>query len=127
MKLFSILVFSGAVLLSSCKHDPITAGNNPVPVDSLCFERDVLPIFQINCAKSGCHDDITAEEGFRATSYASIIKKIKPKSLSGSKIWEVIHDSGEDRMPPPPNPPLTADQVNTIKTWIMEGAFSDCK
>jgi hypothetical protein len=26
------------------------------------------------------------------------------------------------RMPPPPRPPLSADQIETIRTWIREGA-----
>jgi hypothetical protein len=29
------------------------------------------------------------------------------------------------RMPPPPMPPLAADQIQIIVTWIQEGAVDD--
>src|SRR5690349_8075119 len=42
---------------------------------ALCFERDILPIFQSNCAKSGCHDAASAQDGYVFTSYQTITAK----------------------------------------------------
>ncbi|TXH54461.1 MAG: hypothetical protein E6Q89_07980 [Bacteroidia bacterium] len=111
----------GVSLLYSCKHDlPSPSVNNPnlpsIPKDTnqglsdtaLCFERDVLPIFISNCAKSGCHDAITQQKGYVFTSYATITsKKFKAGNLNDTELWEKITEQDhKDRMPPPPNTPL---------------------
>ena len=41
-----------------------TGSGSTGPDTSLCFERDILPIFISNCAKSGCHDASSHQEGF---------------------------------------------------------------
>src|SRR5690349_2132712 len=77
------------MLVTSCEHDPVgpidpgpgpidTTGNpidttgNPIdttdhgtPCDPnvVYFEMSILPLLKSNCAKSGCHDAITHEEG----------------------------------------------------------------
>ncbi len=128
----------------ACKHDvpkPAipTSGNptnpgdtskptNPNPTNSddtaLCFERDILPIFISNCAKSGCHDAATRQEGFEFTSYTTITsKKFKPGDLDDTELWEKITENDHDkRMPPPPNAPLTSQQIALIRDWILRGA-----
>lgn len=127
----------GVSLLYSCKHDlPTPNVNNPnlpsIPKDTnqglsdtaLCFERDVLPIFISNCAKSGCHDAITQQKGYVFTSYATITsKKFKAGNLNDTELWEKITEQDhKDRMPPPPNTPLTITQQDIIKDWILRGA-----
>lgn len=119
----------------SCKHQvavpeksnggDTTGNNNGGSNDStgsslICFEGEVLPIFQSSCAKSGCHDAVSHEEGYILTSYSNIMRKgIKPGNPAESELFEKIV-SGE--MPPAGNPKLTNEQVNTIKQWIVEGA-----
>jgi len=131
-----LLLLVIALLLFSCKHQVIFPGDkgNGTGTDStgtdssgnssgdtlVCFEGEILPIFQTSCAKSGCHDAGTHEEGYVLDSYQNITKNgIKPGNPNGSKIYEVIV-SGE--MPPSGNPKLTKDQVSLIKQWIVEGA-----
>lgn len=91
---------------------------------SICFERDILPIFRSSCAISGCHDNITRKEGLDLTRYETIIRKgIKPYNPSESKIYKVlIEDDEDDRMPPPPYPRLSQDKITKIYRWIAEGA-----
>lgn len=98
-------------------------GNNG-PDTSLCFERDILPIFVSNCAKSGCHDAATRKEGYQFTSWATITaKKFKPGDPDDTELYEKItEDDHDDRMPPPPNAPLTQAQIALIKNWIERGA-----
>lgn len=96
--------------------------------DDICFERDVLPIFQENCALSGCHNSESRKHGFVFDSYINITtsnrgRAITPYNLKKSKVYKKItEDSGEDRMPPPPNPPLTSAEISIINKWIMAGA-----
>ncbi len=44
-------------------------------------------------------------------------------TLTVAILYEVITETDEDkRMPQPPNAPLSADQINLIAKWIMQGA-----
>lgn len=115
--------------VNACKHEvPLQQVNTtpisgPVPNNGVCFESDILPLFQSNCAKSGCHDAITKKEGLILDSYANIMRKdIVPGKADNSKIYKVLFETGSDKMPPPPNPDLTAAQKALIGKWINEGA-----
>lgn len=90
----------------------------------VCFEADILPIFRSSCAKSGCHDVASSQDGYVLDSYANIVKRgIKPGDANKSDIYEAITDNDpSDRMPQVPNPPLTNAQIDLIKRWINEGA-----
>jgi uncharacterized membrane protein len=98
--------------------------------DDICFERDVLPIFKENCALSGCHNSESRKEGFVFDSYENITtsnrgRAIIPFNLKRSKVYKKItEDTSEDRMPPPPNPPLTGAEISIINKWIMSGALN---
>jgi len=124
-------------LVSNCIHDPLvdpeSPGENPEPGcitdDQICFESSVLPIFVSSCAKPGCHDAETHEEGFILDSYSNIVRKgIKPGNANDSELYEVLFEDGEDRMPPSPDAPLTQAQKDSIKVWINQGAknTTDC-
>jgi mono/diheme cytochrome c family protein len=134
------------ILLTACEHDPIAGPVDPdpdpndtidnpidtteegVPCDPavVYFTTEVLPILRSNCAKSGCHDAITQEEDIILDSYSNVMNSddvVKPFDLDDSEMFERITDSDPDkRMPPPPHERLTADQINTIATWILQGA-----
>lgn len=89
---------------------------------TVCFERDVMPIFRANCALSGCHSDINPEDDLPLTSYSKIMKKIKPYSTTDSKIFKVITRNDNEVMPPSPYSKLTNEQIELIRRWINEGA-----
>ncbi|MCB0567350.1 MAG: hypothetical protein KDD01_23525 [Phaeodactylibacter sp.] len=151
------LIFGMGLALSifSCQHEPITiegdnnpvdtTGNNPIdttgnnPTDTtttgipcdpnvVYFELDVLPILRSNCAKSGCHDENSAQDGVILTSFESVMAtgKIEPFDLNDSEIYEVIVETDPDkRMPQPPNAPLTSAQINLVASWILQGAKNE--
>jgi cytochrome c553 len=104
-----------------------TSTTNPLDT-SLCFERDILPIFRTSCAKSGCHDAASHEEGYVLDSYSNIMNSgdddgIVPGDASESEIYEAItEDDIDKRMPRYPNPPLSSAQKSLIRRWINEGA-----
>lgn len=119
-------------LLASCQHEPFSTNaglpggsppNGTGPAGTVCFESDILPIFNSSCAKSGCHDAGTRAEGYVLDSYNNIVRKgVVSGNASKSKIYEVLFKSGSDRMPEPPNPALTSAQIALIAQWINEGA-----
>jgi hypothetical protein len=150
---FFLVFVAGLLWLSSCKHDipivipidpviPIdtsditdttditdTVDINPDPCDpdSVYFETDILPMLISNCAMSGCHDDASHEDGVILTSYSKVMNTadVKPFDLNDSKLYEAITETdSDDKMPPPPNTPLSSDQVALIAKWIMQGALN---
>jgi len=92
--------------------------------------RDILPVFISNCAKSGCHDAASHEEGFVFTSYETITsKEFVPGKPDKTELYKAItEDDADDIMPQQPNAPLTSEQIALIRTWILQGApnTSDC-
>ncbi len=107
----------------SCRHEIPTLPDTPVGPTGICFENDILPIFQSYCAKSGCHDAATASDGYALDSYANIVSKgLRAGDAQDSEIYEVLIENGDDRMPQQPNDPLSTAQINLIAQWINEGA-----
>lgn len=93
----------------------------------VCFDRDLKPVFLSNCAKNGCHDEVTAKEGIRLTDYTAILsgdELVNPGKPAESKIYKVITRDPEDEdfMPPKPSNPLSQSQVDSIFNWIKSGA-----
>jgi hypothetical protein len=152
---FSVLAFIVfilmMILLWGCKHEPILpelnpeetsnggntggtgggtgngSGNTGIPCDpdSVYFQNDILPLFVSNCAKSGCHDATSHQDGIVLNSYSAIMSsgEIEAGDPSEGDIMEVITENDPDKiMPQPPNAPLTSAQVNMIATWISQGA-----
>lgn len=124
--IIGLLVAIGISMIASCKHEPPV---NPNPVNnttdtSVCFDRDILPIFISGCAKAGCHDANSAQEDYQLTDYVNIVKRgIVAGNPGESKIYNVITLADPNkRMPQAPNPALTTAQQELIRRWIAEGA-----
>lgn len=89
----------------------------------VCFDTEILPLLVSNCGESGCHNSTTKKDGYDLTSYASIVRKgISAGNPNSSKIYTVLSDSGEDRMPPSPRASLTSAEKKLIADWITQGA-----
>lgn len=143
-KAFILLLTISAVLMYACRHTPPEAipvqpggggnggtnGGGGTGSDVVCFESQVLPVFQSNCAKSGCHDAASHQKGYVLDSYDNLFKKegkaedknIRLYNPENSELYEVLFETGTKKMPPPPNPELTTVQKNLIARWINEGA-----
>ncbi len=122
--LFSVLVI---LLVWSCTKDktprPVSTTHEPCDPTKIYFQTQVMPIFNSNCAMSGCHDATTRQDGVNLSTYEGIRNEVKPGNPGGSDIMEMITESKEDeRMPPPPRPRLSAEQISIISKWIQQGA-----
>jgi len=90
-KLLIIVSVFISIVMWACKHTPpdqpvftpagggsATGGGGTgggTGSAAVCFEAEVLPIFQTNCAKSGCHDAASHQDGYVLNSYDSLFKK----------------------------------------------------
>ena len=111
------------VMAWGCKHEIIQDPGAGKGSTEICFESEVLPIFQSNCAKSGCHDAISHREGRVLNSYDNIMRNgIVPGNALSSGLFKVLYASGESKMPPNGNTSLTDAQKSTIGIWINQGA-----
>ena len=85
------------------------------------FAKDVMPIFQQNCA--GCHGPTQQISGFRVDRRSVMLDRrgVVPGSSVNSFLFHRI--SGTDYgMQMPPTGALKPEQIQTIKTWIDQGA-----
>ena len=113
------------------KKDTTTVNNNNNNVDTLtvvtdtsvCFQRDVLPIFTSSCAKAGCHDATTRKDGYYLSNYAGIISKGLVKGNSASS--KIYTKCVSGKMPESPTPKLDSTQLSYIRRWIVKGAPND--
>jgi len=101
----------------------------PQNMDTICFAQNIAPLIQSSCGKIGCHDATTHAGDYVLTNYSTLMREgVVPYNATGSKIYQVTSPtSGEDLMPPSPNPALTADQRELLRKWIAQGALnSNC-
>lgn len=91
------------------------------------FSRNVLPVFTVNCAISGCHDDNSAAASLRLNSYQNVLKGSKsgaviyPYDSSTSKLIKRIKGTETPRMPKDRSTLSTSDQ-SLLANWISGGA-----
>ena len=123
IKKAAVFFLTIAIIAFSCKHEiPVV-----VPVvhntPTVCFESDVLPLFQSNCAKSNCHDAISAERGYVLDGFSNIVSRgIIPGDSTNSLLYKSLIGDGTRLMPQGDNNPLTTAQIHLIAVWINERA-----
>lgn len=116
----AILLFSFAgIMLESCKHDSNIINDLP----EVCFEAQILPIFQTSCALSGCHDASSRESGLVLDSYDNIVKHVQAGDPYKSRIYKSITDIWSDEMMPP-GQSLSLESRTLIRVWIEQGAMN---
>lgn len=128
--LFFILTIG--VMVVSCKHDPVLPDPDEPPViiencdpDTVYFQNEIQPLLNSSCGIAGCHDAGSASDGVVLTDYFSVIRTadVRPGNPNGSDLFEVLTEKDPDkRMPPPPNQPLSEEQIAKIEKWIRQGA-----
>ncbi len=105
----------------------------PVPIEPVSDDKinfsHVAPIFATRCAK--CHTDNglmgEAPEGYRLTSYASILSashrvRVVPGKPAASELLRRIKGQAVPRMPFDGPPYLSDEEIHKIQAWIANGA-----
>lgn len=116
---------------TTCDTATITTGTGTSQTDTVCFAQDIWPIVKSSCAITptsgqGCHNGGNREAPVYS-GYSSLLPYINKSNPLNSKLYRVITGAGEDPMPPYPYSSLSTDQINSFKTWLMQGApNNDC-
>src|SRR6266851_7217768 len=96
----------------------ILSAKPPAKVD---FANDVLPILRQNCVS--CHGPAQQSSGMRLDRKSVVLGRrgVVPGSSDNSFLYHRISGSAFG-MQMPPTGALRAEQIQTIKTWIDQGA-----
>lgn len=145
MRSFSLLLFL-AVMLAACSSDSdntITGpddnnnnnnNNGGGVIENVRFSTQVGPIFAATCSGSGCHNP-GAQSGVRLGSWSQVMSSVGqryggpivlPGNAAGSPLVDKLGSSPRFgvRMPDGGGA-LSSTQVQTIATWINEGALNN--
>lgn len=106
---------------------------DPNPDRPVSFSEDIQPIFNGNCAVSGCHDSGTQESGVDLSSYDAALNSvgvqygteiIQPGDPNNSPIVDKIsNDDPEFGQRMPFNrQPLSEAEIDSIIAWIEDDA-----
>lgn len=122
------------------EHLPTLKAEKPAPIeqkepkDLLVFQDLILPILEDKC--QNCHNQYKTKGGLIMTSYANLLKggeSEKPLLVANmpaeSELYHriTLPNSDDDKMPPPEKAPVTQDEIELIKWWILIGADEDIK
>src|SRR6266849_135351 len=96
----------------------ILSAQSPSKVD---FVNDVMPILRQNCVP--CHGSAQQSSGMRLDRKSVVISRrgVVPGRSDNSFLYHRISGNAFG-MQMPPTGPLRAEQIQTIKTWIDQGA-----
>jgi len=110
-----VLMTALILVLASCgKEDVDTedcAGTAPT------YTSDIKPILDASCAKSGCHDPITKQNGYDFSTYATA----EPISQMDVFLGAVQHKDGYAPMPHD-GPKLSSDKIKQLTCWVQNGS-----
>jgi len=129
----AIIIF--VLVFMQCRHETdfsdfpanpdLPAPSTTCDQDSVYFINSVLPLIKSSCAKAGCHDSGTAQNGIILTDYyrIKITGGVKPGNSGSSRLYKVLSKNGESKMPPSPFAEFTSEQKAIIAKWIDQGAL----
>ena len=92
------------------------------------YADHVLPLLRDKCL--GCHNGDKARGGLDASNYVKLMEGgssgavVKPGDPDDSRLYTLAAHKAEPKMPPKADP-LPAEQINTIKKWIEQGALEN--
>jgi hypothetical protein len=107
--------------VTSCRHEDDISG-----LDTLCFDRDILPIFQASCGDPSssaiqCHNP-SSEGGYYLESFSGIRNGVTPGDPMNSLVYTVLIDEWSIENMMPPDRPVSLENRSKIKVWIEQGA-----
>jgi len=118
----------GAPMAGEMKQAAAPADAAPVALTN--YADHVRPILEARCIR--CHNADDAKSGLNLATFAKTMEggssgpSVVAGDPDGSRLMALITQAAEPVMPPSGDP-LTAEQIDTIRQWIADGAPSDSK
>ena len=100
-------------IIGSCKNEL----PDVTKMRKVCFDNEILPLFQSNCSISGCH---TSGSELPLDSYTSILQAVEPGNPDNSQAYQAIIAKWGEVMPP--DRPISQEARTLIRIWIQQGA-----
>ena len=113
-----------ALLIHASARIACAAGPANAPIS---YSRDVNPILRANC--TGCHRPAQSKGNLDLSSYASLMRggdegpAIIPSRPDASPLLQQV--AGPEPSMPIDAEPLITSEIETIRTWILQGAIDD--
>lgn len=128
----SCLITTGVACLN-----PVAFGDGVAVVPTVSFGADIQPIFNLSCATARCHARTPAAslDLRAAASYAALFgvtSRNYPPAVrvvagvpAASVLYGKVANTGQFGGKMPPFGTLTAQQIELIRVWILEGALDN--
>lgn len=106
----------------------ILGGSAPGADSKITYDDHVLPILRDKCL--GCHNQDKSRGGLVASTYVGLMaggssgEVIKPGDPDNSRLMQLVSHKAEPHMPPK-SPMIPAENLETIKKWIVGGALEN--
>jgi hypothetical protein len=134
LTLFSSATLGAATMLgvAACTDfeapEPVVLPDVVVATPS--FSRDIQPIFDARCATAGCHTNVTRQNKLALepldTAYVHARRYVNVADPEASFLVRIVRQPvGNIPRMPLGQPPLTANQIQTIVNWIAQGALKN--
>lgn len=114
-----------AILLLTGLASPARTESD-VPNRSIDFSREILPLFVQKCFS--CHSGEKPSSGIRLDRMSDLTSSHKAEAIivpgdhRTGRLLRVVGGNNENATMPPEGPPLTTEEVDSIRAWIHAGA-----
>jgi len=120
--LFILALIVTVSFFESCYYDKadLLYPDGKMPCDTSVvakFSTDVLPVMNVSCNTSGCHNTISASSGVILDTYAGVKAQIANGRLMGS-----INQTGGFSAMPKGASKLNSCAITKIQQWINSGS-----
>lgn len=128
-RLIVLTIISTIFIFQQCKKNSTEPEEFLYPDSNLSFIEHIQPIFQRDCATSGCHISTSPQNGLDLETLTPTFTSINGPVVIAfdadqSRLYRVLLSDylGISRMPKGRGP-LSTGKITAIRTWINEGAI----
>ena len=124
------VVFATGLAVGTTAAEPKAKENAAPATAKVSFYKQIRPIFQAQC--QGCHQPAKAGGGYVMTSFERLLKggdsketAVLPGKVDDSHLIEMITPEGGKSEMPRDKSPLSAAEIEVVRSWIAQGAVDD--
>jgi hypothetical protein len=107
----------------SVTRDGLEPGPGADRIQARHFDAEIAPLLARHCFE--CHDSTSRQGGLDLSRKDAMFElrageaAVVPGDLEASLLWDYV-ESGD--MPPPDRPPMSAEEIELLREWILNGA-----